>query len=156
MGNGKGAVCSVPQAPVDFSALSHWPENVMQPLQLPRSLGKQVAKEKDIGKLSAELRLQTKSPNFKTSSVPTKSCPNDLTYTQEMLSVDPPTSCQSSTLLIVCPQPGAATVVALPPLGTWQMHMSHCGQWPRISKREGYSLPLHSWALDGSSKPMGF
>lgn len=88
----------------------------MQPLQLPKSLGKQVAKEKDIGQLSAELRLQTKSPDFKTSSVPTKPCPNAQTYTEEMLSIDPPTSCQSSTGLIVCPQPGAATVVALPPV----------------------------------------
>lgn len=104
-------------AQVDLSFFSHWPEDVMQPLQLPKSLGKQVAKEKDIGQLSAELRLQSKSPNFKTSSVPTKPCPNAQTYTEEMFSIDPPTSCQSSTWLIVCPQPGAATVVASSGLG---------------------------------------
>lgn len=78
-----------------------------------------MAKEKDIGQLSAELRLQSKYPNFKTSSVPTKPCPNAQTYTEEMFSIDPPTSCQSSTWLIVCLQPGAATVVALPPVRDW-------------------------------------
>lgn len=43
-----------------------------------------------MGKLSAELRLQSWSPNSKIRSVPTKPYLNTQTYAKEMSSVDPP------------------------------------------------------------------